>query len=66
MPITNKMDNKVVASSRVTRPIGDIGDFRALNADLENNPSQRNGNSPPTTPTMRDARGLPEWQMKQK
>jgi hypothetical protein len=60
MSITKKLDNKVVASSRVTRPIGEIGDFRALNPDLENNPSQRNGNLPPATPKMRDAYGSPE------
>jgi hypothetical protein len=66
MPITNKMDNKVVASARVSRPIGELGDFKALNPDLARNPSQVNGSNPPTVPKMRDAYGSPEWPMKQK
>jgi hypothetical protein len=43
-------DGKVLVSAKVSRPHGEIQN-NPLNGDLARNPSQANGNSPPTVPT---------------
>jgi hypothetical protein len=57
MPITTKMDNKVVASTQVSRPRPEI-QSNALNADLARNPSASNGNAPPVQPACQSDWGM--------
>jgi hypothetical protein len=50
--ISSKMSHKVMPSAKVSRPATEMQN-NALNSDLRQNPSQANGNSPPTMPSER-------------
>jgi hypothetical protein len=54
----SRLQNKVLASSKVSRPTGDLGSFAPLNPESGRNPSMANNNSPPTVPASHRQNGM--------
>jgi hypothetical protein len=54
----SSLQNKVLNSVIVSRPMGELGSYPPLNPESGRNPSMANNNAPPTVPASHRQNGM--------